>query len=82
MNTPTLTQSQEYNAPWNEKFKEIEVNVSQCLSSTQTIEIPDDLEYDSAILADYVRDQIMLPSDYLEQAKDYAWYIDDFCINI
>lgn len=79
-NTPKLMQSEEKRAPWNEKTKIVEVNISQCLSSTQQIEVPEDLTYDPVILGEYVRDQIMLPSDYLEEAKDYNWYIDDFCV--
>lgn len=79
-NIPKLMQSEEERAPWNEKTKIIEVNISQCLSSTQKIEVPENLEYDPVILEEYVRDQIMLPSDYLENAEDYKWYIDDFCV--
>jgi hypothetical protein len=79
-NTPTLMQSEEERAPWNQKTKTIEVNISQCLSSTQTIEVPDDFEYDQEKLKEYVYDQVMLPSDSLEYEGYYDWYVDDFCV--
>ena len=64
-------------APWNKKLKCIEVNISQCLSTTTTIEVPVDFEYDSEILKDCVREQILLPSDL----KDLrSWNVDDFCV--
>jgi hypothetical protein len=82
-NTPKLMQSEEKRAPWNEKTKIIEVNISQCLSSTERIEVPEDFEdYDNKeALEDFVRDQIMLPSDCVEN-NGYWWYIDDFCVSI
>ena len=60
--------------------KIIEVNISQCLSSTQRIEVPEDFEYDQDKLKEYVKDQIVLPSDCLEIDGYYNWYIDDFCV--
>ena len=61
-------------------MKQIEVNISQCLSSTQIIEVPEDMEdYDSEILKEFVKDQIMLPSDCVEN-EGYYWNIDDFCV--
>lgn len=58
----------------------IEVNISQCLSSTQEVEVPDDYEYDPITLEQFVKDQIVLPSDCLEINRYYDWYIDDFCV--
>lgn len=76
-NTPTLMQSEEARAPWNEKTKEIEVNISQTLSCTTKIIVPEDLEYEPELLENYVREQILLPSDL----KDLeGWYVDDFCV--
>lgn len=82
-NTPTLMQSEEEHAPWNEKTKTIEVNISQYLSSTEIIEVPDDFEdYDNTeALCDFVREQIMLPSDCLEH-EGYWWNIDEFWVGI
>lgn len=61
-------------------MKKIEVDISQCLSSLQTIEVPDDYEYDPVTLEKYVREQVILPLEVLEKAGDYNWYVDDFCI--
>ena len=61
-------------------MKKIEVNISQCLSSTQEIEVPDNYEYDLITLEQFVKDQIVLPSDCLEINGYYDWYIDDFCV--
>ena len=63
-------------------MKTIEVNISQCLSSTQSIEVPDDFEYDRDILMDYVREQVILPSEVILEHSDQAWYVDDFCVMI
>jgi len=78
-NTPILTQSEE-DASWNQKTKTIEVNISQCLSSTQTIEVPDDFEYDQEKLKEYVYDQVMLPSDCIQNEGYYDWYVDEMCV--
>lgn len=62
-------------------MKTIEVNISQCLSSTKTIEVPDDYdEYDEELLKQIVKDSIMLPSDCIEEEGYYDWYVDDFCV--
>lgn len=79
-NTPTLMQSEELEAPWNKRTKTIEVNISQCLSSTQQIEVPDDFEYDQEKLREYVYGQIILPSDCMENEGYYDWYVDDLSI--
>lgn len=65
------------------KYKTIEVNISQCLSSTERIEVPEDFEdYDNKeALEDFVREQIMLPSDCLEH-EGFWWCVDDFCVSI
>ena len=61
----------------NQKIRCIEVTISQTLSTTTNIEVPADLEYDSNILEEYVRNQILLPSD-LKDLRD--WNVDDFCV--
>ena len=84
MNTPTLMQSEEKIAPWNRKSKMITVNISQCLSTTVDIEVPEDFEdYDNKeLLEDFVREQIILPSELtLEHSQD-CWYVDDFYVCI
>ena len=58
----------------------IEVNISQCLSSTQEVEVPDDYEYDPVTLEQFVKDQIVLPSDCLEINGYYNWYTDDLSV--
>lgn len=63
-------------APYNEKTKVIEVNVSQCLSTTVEIEVPEDFdENDEDALKDIVREQIVLPSE-----GRWGWCVDDFCV--
>ena len=80
-NTPTLMQSEKQRAPWNKKTKIIPVNVSQCLSAIVDIEVPEDLEnYDSAILSEYVREQIILPDELTLNHCPDCWYVDDFCV--
>lgn len=61
-------------------MKTIEVNISQCLSSTQTIEVPDDFEYDQDKLKEYVYDQVMLPSDCVANEGYFDWYVDEMCV--
>ena len=76
MNTSILTQSK---GP--KQFKTITVNISQCLSTTETIEVPIDFEdYDNTeALCDFVREQVVLPSDCLEY-QGYWWNIDEFWV--
>ena len=88
MNTPILMQSEEERAPWNDnpfegeeqKTRIITVNISQCLSTTVDIEVPEDFEdYDNKeLLEDFVREQIVLPSEL----SPNCWYVDDFCVMI
>ena len=61
-------------------MKTIEVNISQCLSSTQTIEVPDDFEYDQDKLKEYVYDQVILPSDCVANEGYFDWYVDEMCV--
>lgn len=84
MNTPTLMQSEEERAPWNQNTKTIEVNISQCLSTIVNIEVPEDFEdYDnSEALCDFVREQIILPSEVILDHSQDCWYVDDFCVMI
>ena len=84
MNTPTLMQSEEEIAPWNRNTKTIEVNISQCLSTIVNIEVPEDFEDydDSKALCDFVREQIILPSELTFQHSPDCWYLDDFWVGI
>jgi len=61
-------------------MKQIEVNISECLSSTQAIEVPDDFEYDESELKKYVYEQVMLPSDCVKNEGYYDWYVDDLSV--
>jgi len=57
----------------------IKVSISECLSSTQNIEVPDDFEYDPIELKKYVKEQVALPSKCVEEL-DGTWDVDDFCV--
>ena len=82
-NTPTLMDSEEKVAPWNEETKLIEVTVSQMLSSLVTIEVPKNFDiYDENRLKDVVREQIYLPSGVINEHSQDCWYVDDFCVMI
>ena len=82
-NTPTLMDSEEKIAPWNEETKLIEVTVSQMLSSLVTVEVPKSFDiYDENRLKDVVREQIYLPSDAINENSQDCWYVDDFCVSI
>lgn len=65
-------------------MKQIEVNISQCLSTTETIEVPDDFEdYDNTeLLKDFVREQVILPSELTLKLSPNCWYVDDFWVGI
>ena len=71
-------------APYNEKTKVIEVNISQCLSATVEIKVPKDFEdYDNKeLLEDFVREQIVLPSELTFKLSPDCWYVDDFCVTL
>jgi len=62
-------------APYNKgtETKEIEVTISETLSTTRTIDVPIDAEEYN--LEDYVKEQITLPS---EEFLD--WCVDDFTV--
>jgi hypothetical protein len=90
-NTPTLMQSEEERAPWNDnpfegeeqKTRIITVNISQCLSTTVDIEVPEDFdESDERALEDIVREQIILPSEVIFKHSQDCWYVDDFCVTL
>ena len=83
-NTPTLMQSEEKTAPWNKRYKTISINISQCLSTTVDIEVPNDFEdYDNEeLLKDFVREQIILPSEVILDHNQDCWYVDDFCVSL
>lgn len=79
-NVPTLTQSEEQRAPWNEKTKLIEVTISETLSSQVTLEVPEDFDIeDEKALEDIAIHQIVLPSDLMKKSN-YNWCVDDFCV--
>ena len=62
-------------------MKTIKVDISEVLSSTQEIEVPDDFdEDDTKALEQIVKDTIMLPSDCLIDLGHYNWVVDDFCV--
>jgi hypothetical protein len=84
MNTSTLMQSEEKRAPWNRKSKFISINISQCLSTTVDIEVPEDFkDYDNEeLLKDFVREQIILPSEVILEHSQDCWYVDDFCVTL
>ena len=83
MNTPILTQSEEERAPWNDKTKVITVNVSQCLSTTVDIEVPEDFdETDNNALTNIVYEQIVLPSELTIDHSPDCWYVDDVCVSL
>lgn len=84
MNTPTLMRSEEEIAPWNQNMKTIEVTVCQCLSTTVDIQVPENFEdYDNeALLEDFVREQIILPSEVILEHSQDCWDVDEFCVNI
>jgi hypothetical protein len=68
-------------APYNEKFKVIEVNVSQCLSANVEIKVPEDFdETDNIALTNIVYEQIVLPSELTVEHSPDCWYVDDFCV--
>lgn len=82
-NTPTLMQSEEERAPWNKKTKTITVNISQCLSTTVDIEVPEDFdETDNAALTNIVYEQIVLPSELTIDYSPDCWYVDDVCVSL
>ena len=66
----------------NESYKRMEVTISQTLSSTQYIIVPNDFdETDYKAIEREVVEQIILPSDALEfDDIGKLWTVDDFCV--
>lgn len=83
-NTPTLMQSEEKIAPWNERTRIIPVSVSQCLSAVVEIEVPENFnESDKKdLLEDFVREQIILPHEVINNTSRDFWSLDDFCVSL
>jgi len=74
-NTPTLMQSEEANAPWNEEPpREIEATVSITLSKPVTLIMPNKEEYTQQELIDAAQMQIPLSPAF------HCWDIDDFAV--
>jgi hypothetical protein len=68
-------------APYNEKFKVVEVNISQTLSTTVKVFLSEDAdENDSNVLEQAVNEQILLPSECAERESYDKWCVDDFCV--
>lgn len=68
-------------APYNKKTKVITVNISQCLSTTVDIEVPEDFdETDNIALLNTVYEQIILPSELTLDHSPDCWYVDDVCV--
>lgn len=81
MNTPTLTQSEEQIAPWNEKTKTIWVDISVSMSNHCQVEIPIDAdETDNLVLEKAVLDQICLPQEQIGISLSRNWIVDEFCV--
>ena len=64
------------------KYKTIEVNISQCLSTVAEIQVPEDFDEEKDSLKDIVREQIILPSELILEHSTDCWYIDDFCVTL
>lgn len=68
-------------APYNEKFKVVEVTISQTLSTTVKVLLSEDAdENDSKVLEQIVKEQILLPSECTERESYNKWCVDDFCV--
>lgn len=82
-NTPTLMQSEEKRAPWNERYKTLNVTVSQMLSADIDIKVPEDFdESDSDALNSIVIEQVLLPSEAINKLSIHFWGVDDFCVSL
>lgn len=82
-NTPTLMQSEEARAPWNQKTVPVNISICQVLSTGVTIQVPKDFDLDNkAALEDIVREQIILPSETINDHSPDCWYVDEFCIMV
>ena len=68
-------------APYNERFKIVEVNISQTLSTTVKVLLSEDAdENDPIVLEQAVQEQILLPSECVEHESYNKWCVDDFCV--
>ena len=63
-------------------MKQIEVNISQCLSTIVEVQVPEDFDEEKDSLEDIVREQIVLPSELILEHSSDCWYIDDFCVTL
>ena len=64
------------------KYKTLEVNISQCLSTVVEIQVPEDFDEEKDSLKDIVREQIILPSELILEHSTDCWYIDDFWVGL
>lgn len=64
------------------KYKTLEVNISQCLSTIVEIQVPEDFDEEKDSLEDIVREQIVLPSELALKLSPDCWYVDDFCVSL
>ena len=64
------------------KYKTLEVNISQCLSTVVEIQVPEDFDEEKDSLKDIVREQIILPSELILKHSTDCWYIDDFWVGL
>lgn len=64
------------------KYKTLEVNISQCLSTIVEIQVPEDFDEERDSLEDIVREQIILPSELAFKFSPDCWYDDDFCVSL
>ena len=81
-NTPTLMQSEEKEAPWNEKTKLVDVDISVSMSAHYQVEVPEDFdETDNIALEEVVKEQIYLPQDLIDdKILSDKWIVDEFCV--
>lgn len=83
MNTPTLMQSEENEAPWNQEIEVIPITICQVLSADVDILVPKGFDLDNkAALEDMVREQIILPSEVINENSNNFWCVDEFCITV
>lgn len=70
-------------APYNEKFKVVEVTISQTLSALVRVLLSEDAdENDPVVLEQAVKGQILLPSECVEHESYDEWCVDDFCVSL
>lgn len=76
MNTPTLMQSEEMRAPWNEEPSvTMDVLVSLTISKPVTIVMPSRKEYTEQELLDAAKEQMQIEPEIKSH-----WDIDDFAV--